>query len=196
MGLNPSNPHDFSRKQVGRGGKLLLYGARCSSVAQLVEQAAVNRWVAGSSPARGATPSLSMQVTVPPCGTVDKFRSSPFREYRDLDGTGLFAGCGRFGSTVRSCPEGYRDRRFHNQSGIPPLTTCQRNVSRRAATSAPGRLRARLTFEAAPASFRRTGSSATGCCRPGSLRPCRWRTCRHRAVLPAPCGHAASSCAA
>ena len=26
----------------------------CSPVAQLVEQAAVNRWVAGSSPARGA----------------------------------------------------------------------------------------------------------------------------------------------
>ena len=32
----------------------LAITALCSPVAQLVEQAAVNRWVAGSSPARGA----------------------------------------------------------------------------------------------------------------------------------------------
>jgi hypothetical protein len=32
----------------------LELSALCSPVAQLVEQAAVNRWVAGSSPARGA----------------------------------------------------------------------------------------------------------------------------------------------
>ena len=34
----------------------IAHGGRCRSpVAQLVEQAAVNRWVAGSSPARGAS---------------------------------------------------------------------------------------------------------------------------------------------
>ncbi len=42
--------------------KALIYAPSClreicSPVAQLVEQAAVNRWVAGSSPARGATHS-------------------------------------------------------------------------------------------------------------------------------------------
>jgi hypothetical protein len=35
-------------------GRAAPNGALWSPVAQLVEQAAVNRWVAGSSPARGA----------------------------------------------------------------------------------------------------------------------------------------------
>src|SRR5690242_10854233 len=45
---------------LGKGNQILYTGAalghcQCSAIAQLVEQAAVNRWVVGSSPTRGAT---------------------------------------------------------------------------------------------------------------------------------------------
>ena len=44
-----------------------LYATRCSPVAQSVEQAAVNRWVAGSSPARGANENNDLNhPTTPP----------------------------------------------------------------------------------------------------------------------------------
>jgi hypothetical protein len=44
----------FTLRALCKAPRPRLYPARCSPVAQSVEQAAVNRWVAGSSPARGA----------------------------------------------------------------------------------------------------------------------------------------------
>ncbi len=42
-----------------------FYAEAHSSVAQLVEQAAVNRWVVGSSPTRGAFPVVPVGLRTP-----------------------------------------------------------------------------------------------------------------------------------
>ncbi len=45
---------DFCLKKTSAMKVFLVYIHQCSSVAQLVEQVAVNHWVGGSSPSRGA----------------------------------------------------------------------------------------------------------------------------------------------
>ena len=41
-----------------------IFSSNCSGIAQLVEQAAVNRWVTGSSPVAGASPPMESFVGV------------------------------------------------------------------------------------------------------------------------------------
>ena len=57
----PPRPHRDSCVRVDRPLRPLILSRSRSPIAQLVEQAAVNRCVAGSSPARGATLSLGAE---------------------------------------------------------------------------------------------------------------------------------------
>src|SRR5262245_7955002 len=87
----------------------LTKSALCSPVAQLVEQAAVNRWVAGSSPARGAKnlKSLAENPICPTCSGVQPGYLtilSVWGEHRQLAPKRQgFAGCTVRASAVPRC---------------------------------------------------------------------------------------------
>lgn len=56
--------HAFDIRISIDGAAYSLSCTWCSPVAQLVEQATVNRWVAGSSPAWGAITTLNFQISL------------------------------------------------------------------------------------------------------------------------------------
>ena len=53
--LGISRPTSTTRHRLRPGAGFAIRTPRCSRIAQLVEQAAVNRWVVGSSPTPGAS---------------------------------------------------------------------------------------------------------------------------------------------